>query len=60
MRTPSPPSSRSRRARSHGGRLVGWGGLEFYRREGYVDEKPVPFDIGGGVLIDFVRMSKML
>ena len=36
------------------------GGLEFYRRAGYADEEPVQYDMGGGVFIDFVRMSKSL
>ena len=36
------------------------GGLEFYRRAGYADEDPVRYDMGNGVLIDFVRMTKAL
>jgi len=36
------------------------GGLEFYRRAGYANEEPVRYDMGGGVFIDFVRMSKSL
>jgi len=36
------------------------GGLEFYRRAGYGDEEPVRYDMGEGVTIDFVRMSKAL
>ena len=36
------------------------GGLEFYRRAGYADQEPVRYDMGGGALIDFVRMEKAL
>lgn len=36
------------------------GGLEFYRGAGYTDGDPVRYDMGGGALIDFVRMGKTL
>ena len=51
-------------ARSRGFRSVTLmatlGGVEFYRRAGYIQQDPVRHDLGSGLLIDFVRMSKAL
>jgi N-acetylglutamate synthase-like GNAT family acetyltransferase len=50
-------------ARAHGFRaatlMATLGGIDFYRRAGYMDEAPVRHDMGG-VFIDFLRMGKSL